>query len=323
MPKIIAPIPWPSIPTVLSLWLPVYLFFQIIYAVGSHQAARLHSNELQQSILTRIALDIDELRVANPVLRIATSEVKVQRYLAQLNDHLLQQGSPVTVAAIQNVAWDKVPEVGSLSSRILASSIHNVVVQLHQKPLPLSRYFSFWALFLALPIAIFAAPYWQLLAGRQDTDLPLEEVETKPIQLVLDLKDRSLSLAADSPLATVYMSNKPFCFYAALLEYCQDNDAAVLHLNKNIPQELMDLAYKFFYRLLELGHTRRKRPDFSNNLDKMLSEVRAALDELFSDYPELKTVYFPPKAQGQGSRSKLHNYALPGLRKEHFQLLGK
>jgi hypothetical protein len=76
-------------------------------------------------------------------------------------------------------------------------------------------------------------------------------------------------------------------------------------------------------RLMELGHTKRKRPDFNANLDKTLSEIRAALDEVFAGYSEEKTRYYPPRAQGEGSRSKQHSYALPVLHHADIQIIGE
>ena len=89
-----------------------------------------------------------------------------------------------------------------------------------------------------------------------------------------------------------------------------------------MPTELLALANKSFGRLIELGHTKRKRPDFNANLDKTLSEVRAALDEVFVGYSEEKETYYPPRAQGEGSRSKQHSYALPSIREEDIEIIG-
>jgi hypothetical protein len=84
----------------------------------------------------------------------------------------------------------------------------------------------------------------------------------------------------------------------------------------------MILANKSFGRLIELGHTKRKRPDFNANLDKTLSEIRAALDEVFAGYTEEKEIYYPPRAQGEGSRSKQHSYALSEIKLEDIEIIG-
>ena len=84
----------------------------------------------------------------------------------------------------------------------------------------------------------------------------------------------------------------------------------------------MTLANKSFGRLIELGHTKRKRPDFNANLDKTLSEIRAALDEVFADFPEEKDTFYPPRAQGEGSRSKQHSYALVSIKEDNIEIIG-
>ncbi|KKK93350.1 hypothetical protein LCGC14_2693760 [marine sediment metagenome] len=86
---------------------------------------------------------------------------------------------------------------------------------------------------------------------------------------------------------------------------------------------MLELANKYFYRLVELGHTVRKRPNFNNSLEKTLSEIRAALDEVLSEYPEEKELYYPPKAYGEGSRSRLHSYGLVNIRKGNIEIIGK
>ncbi|XQF91352.1 hypothetical protein ACOBV8_20375 (plasmid) [Pseudoalteromonas espejiana] len=60
------------------------------------------------------------------------------------------------------------------------------------------------------------------------------------------------------------LANKPLCFYLALIEYCKDNSDVVLNQNKYVPDELIELA-QVFYRLIELGHTIRKRPNFNSS----------------------------------------------------------
>jgi len=62
--------------------------------------------------------------------------------------------------------------------------------------------------------------------------------------------------------------------------------------------------------------------DFNANLDKTLSEIRAALDEVFSSFSEEKETYYPPRAQGEGSRSKQHSYAIPSIKQEDITIIG-
>ena len=118
------------------------------------------------------------------------------------------------------------------------------------------------------------------------------------------------------------LQNKPLCFYTALVKYCIDNPNESLPPHKDVPHELMALANKCFGRLIELGHTKRKRPDFNANLDKTLSEIRAALDEVFTGYIDEKETYYPPRAQGEGSRSKQHSFALPSIKEDDIEIIG-
>ena len=120
----------------------------------------------------------------------------------------------------------------------------------------------------------------------------------------------------------VILQNKPLCFYTALVKYCTENPEHPLPPHKDVPIELIALANKAFARLIELGHTKRKRPDFNANLDKTLSEIRASLDEVFALYPEEKERYYPPRAQGEGSRSKQHSYALTHLSPDDVEIIG-
>src|SRR5690606_20984076 len=146
-------------------------------------------------------------------------------------------------------------------------------------------------------------------------------LQTPVNNLVLDLSRKELSLTNTD--TRVALANKPLCFYAALLDYCQDHPHVRLCQHKLLPAELVELADNYFLRLVALGHTIRKRPDFNNNLEKNLSEIRAALDELFTAAPELKAFYYPPKARGEGSRSKTHSFALTQLPKESWQITGR
>ena len=152
--------------------------------------------------------------------------------------------------------------------------------------------------------------------------MPVTEHHTDaiiPLTLTLDLTNKALALGNKQ----VPLANKPLCFYAALLNYCQQHPEVRLCQHYQLPDALLELADKYFLRLVELGHTIRKRPDFNANLEKMLSEIRAALDELLSEYPDLKPLYSPPKATGEGSRSRMHNFALTHLQPQRWDITGK
>jgi hypothetical protein len=72
-----------------------------------------------------------------------------------------------------------------------------------------------------------------------------------------------------------------------------------------------------------VGNTKRKRPDFGANLDKTLSEIRSVLDEVFQHHVQAKELFYPPKAQGEGSRSKMHNYALANNDPLRIEFIGR
>ena len=139
-------------------------------------------------------------------------------------------------------------------------------------------------------------------------------------RIIIDLKDKTLGNGVND--VKVVLQNKPLCFYTALVRYCMENPSEPLQHHKDVPVELLNLANKVFGRLIELGHTKRKRPDFNANLDKTLSEVRAALDEVFADFTAEKERYYPPRAQGEGSRSKQHSFALTSLSPEDVEIIG-
>jgi hypothetical protein len=141
------------------------------------------------------------------------------------------------------------------------------------------------------------------------------------VKLIINLNSKTLSNGLKE--SEVQIPNKPFCFYIALLDYCINQKTPYLSHSNNVPEDLLSGANKYFYRLIELGHTKRKRPDFSTNLDKTLSEIRAALDTVFLHHADDKEMFYPPKAQGEGSRSKLHNYALEHINAKQIEFIGR
>ncbi len=271
-----------------------------------------------ERVTTRIALDLPELRLANPLFNRAADVKSVSFYAQNLNQFLTDSGLHVRLASIQGIRFG-VTGYKELREVELNTSRKDIEVSLAIMPIPMQ-----WRVLL-IPL-LFAGLFSALVLYNVKVSRELraqnkiKERDTKA-KLVIDLRDRSLYLNI-SPDTKATLSNKPICFYLAMLRYCRDNDKAVLYHNKNLPEEFIELANKYFYRLLELGHSRRKRPDFDSNIDKMLSEIRAALDEVLDAETDLKKVFYPQKAQGEGSRSKLHNYALSGLNSEHYELIG-
>lgn len=273
----------------------------------------------------RIALDLPRLDLSNVFLKHSGNSAAIKGYLTRLNKAL--DSEVVTVEGID----DTKIEAADLSNkplivRHLKTNDDSVAVmfRINHTLWQLSDLIS--ALFLALFAMVFG--YWAgsikrskvgaIKARKQadETDAP------EPFKLVIDLNTKTLGSTHDAAL-NVSLANKPLCFYLALIEFCSEQPDTILNQNKNVPDELIDIANKYFYRLIELGHTIRKRPNFSNSLEKTLSEIRAALDEVLVEYPELKEIYYPPKAHGEGSRSRLHSYGLSQISSECIEVIGK
>lgn len=302
------------------IWTSILIAYLGLQLLALFYAVEQESNYLEQSIekvSTRVALDLPELRLANEIFNQAADKNSVSFYASNLNQFLAQSGYPVRLAAIQNIEF-AVPADDSRTIT-LHTSRQDIEIQLAILALPMQ-----WRVVL-IPL-LFASVFASITLYNVKVTSAIRAtraIQEKPkgVKLVIDLRDRTLYLNSnDSHRST--LSNKPLCFYLAMLKFCRDNEKAVLYHNKDLPEDFVELANKYFYRLLELGHSRRKRPDFDSNIDKMLSEIRAALDEIFTGDLELKKVFYPQKAQGEGSRSKLHNYALAGLKADQYELIG-
>lgn len=242
----------------------------------------------------------------------------MKKYLGEINGYLANTNYPTRVKSIQGVSQDSfTPEFSEDEKILLRNAEQEISVIFASLPLYSQLSFSVWSFFLALLVA-------PLYAVKQSTTkVPVEsETITLPPQpkLVINLRDKTLGNGVNA--TSVVLQNKPLCFYTALIKYCAMNPDQALPPHKDVPGDLVILANKTFGRLIELGHTKRKRPDFNANLDKTLSEIRAALDEVFNGYNEEKERYYPPRAQGEGSRSKQHSYALPQISLEDVEIIG-
>jgi hypothetical protein len=191
-----------------------------------------------------------------------------------------------------------------------------IKVEMRSKAVTSTFAFSWTALIASLLVT----PFFAVSSKTKRKRATLEEVIPPSPKLVINLKDKTISNGIDDKAIT--LQNKPLCFYTALVKYCIEHPDQPLQPHKDVPTELLALANKSFGRLIELGHTKRKRPDFNANLDKTLSEIRAALDDVFSGYVDEKETYYPPRAQGEGSRSKQHSYALPSIKDDDIEIIG-
>lgn len=304
----------------VGVFLIIWGVLQAAYWSGTHyKQAALHARFIS-SIETRIALDLPKLELANPKFGIVAHNASVRDYLSAINDSLISLDSPIRVAKLQDIEVLSGAETDTIV-RTLDTADRQVTLMLLTMPGHWREYFSFLALALAVLLtyvsrSLFASN--KQIEQQQDLD---EVVLQAQARLIINLHNKTIRNGLDD--IAVALPNKPFCFYAALVDYCLQQESPKLNHNKEVPEELILLANKYFYRLIELGHTKRKRPDFGTNLDKTLSEIRSALDEVFHDYADAKDIFYPPKAQGEGSRSKIHNYALERITAEQVEIFGK
>ena len=289
-----------------------------IYHSTVTQYRELANERLMDATLNRIALDLPELRLADERLKQASHSIAVSRYLDLLNQYLNANHFPFAVAAIEETEVDLAFEASSAIAKQLLFPRQTMAVTFAFKPV--AEPMGYWLpVLLALLLSYLAIPH--LLPAAANTGSAAAPTAV-PLKLILDLTSRSLYLNR-TPEIKVSMANKPFCFYLAMLEYCATDNSAALYHHKSLPEEFLRLTEKYFTRLMDLGHTKRKRPDFSANIDKMLSEIRNALDEALAHEAAVKEKFFPKKAKGEGSRSKLNNFSLSNITTKDYEFVGK
>jgi hypothetical protein len=297
-----------------------YLLFQCAAFIGQFTAGYItyHSglNELEK----RISLDIAYLDVGNQALNTPLNEQSIRLYIDKLNSYLGSLDLPLKILAIQGVKRDSEKATGtsSIITLITAEQDINIVVS----------GFSSLATFKFAPYSFFAAllvtPFFMKLRERkkaQQKDAAIQTlISTPKPKLIIDLQNKTIGNGVNNTRVT--LPNKPLCFYTALVKYCIEHPNQQLIHHQDVPAELVLIANRVFGRLIELGHTKRKRPDFNANLDKTLSEIRAALDEVYAALNTEKERYYPPRAQGEGSRSKQHSYALTYIAAKDVEFIG-
>ncbi|BDX05376.1 hypothetical protein [Planctobacterium marinum] len=299
------------------------LLFVVLTLVTIQGNSLSRQQQIDDALLTlknRVALDIIDLNISNELGSKAKDDHTVQRYMQNLNEYLSREKFPLRLVSIDQFHYEGEQQIPNAELKLFSlqssrTSIDVVVSVVERK-------FQAWTMlfppfFSLIFFIICRFNKQQLFANPVKAE---EEPKAAP-KLVIDLRERTLFID-QAPDVKTTLANKPLCFYLAMLKYCSEQDAPQLYHNKNLPEPFLELANKYFYRLLELGHSRRKRPDFDSNIDKMLSEIRTALDEILTNYPEQRSQYYPQKAQGEGSRSKLHNFALLELTFEHYELIG-
>lgn len=300
-------------------WVLLFAGFHFIALIAQYMAFKADIHEAQDKVERRVSLDSAFLDVGNDTLNTPVNQFAIYRYIDRLNKALNAESYPVLISHIQEVGtrsqdFSHYPDV---TSTLLMNAEQHIVIEMRSMS-PLSGLGFSW---ISLAASLAVLPLFAVATKRRRKSQLAEEEILPPVpKLIINLKDKTLSNGVDDKV--VALQNKPLCFYTALVKYCIDHPNQPLPPHKDVPHELMILANKSFGRLIELGHTKRKRPDFNANLDKTLSEIRAALDDVFSGFNEEKEIYYPPRAQGEGSRSKQHSYALPEIKLEDIEIIG-
>ncbi|TMP52079.1 MULTISPECIES: hypothetical protein [unclassified Pseudoalteromonas] len=303
----------------------LFLFFSSVFYISTMQKQQ-QVNKLQIiQIEKRIALDLPLLDLSNELLKHSGNKAALLNYIQTLNTFIDRTGIKV-VAITPLHEFDASLKTYTEFIRELNSNngVVFIVFSLRQ-PYFTGDVVAIYGMLFILSILLtylIKLAYIKKSDEKQVVHAESNTTESKPLTLIIDLKSKTLSSSV-SLEHQVALANKPLCFYLALVEYCTNNPEIKLNHNKNVPEELIELANKYFYRLVELGHTVRKRPNFNNSLEKTLSEIRASLDDVLNDCPEQKGLYYPPKAFGEGSRSRMHSYGLANVGQGNIEIIGK
>lgn len=302
----------------------LFLLFSSVFYLSVNQ--KQHSVVKQKiiQIEKQIALDLPLLDLSNELLKHSGNKHVVRSYINKLNSILIDESVSLEHIVPGNELSIKLEPNQHIDYLRTNNGQVLLVFNINSNFITLSNMAFCFILFI---LSIGLSVWLKLILANNNKDLKAIElnkpiIELAPFMLIIDLNHKTLSTNyAHEQL--ISLANKPLCFYLALVEFCKENNDIALNQNKNVPEELVELANKYFHRLVELGHIVRKRPNFNNSLEKTLSEIRAALDEVLSEYPEQKDIYYPPKAFGEGSRSRLHSYGLVNIDKGNIDIKGK
>lgn len=292
----------------------VSLFFlHVVYSLSVMNVHEKYLEQVKTQVTKRVALDLPTIPLERDWINEVGNPEEVASYVASLNKYIETQEWPYSVKQITNYQPNDNEYYEVLNT--IGQDVY--VVFKENKELD---WHGFTPLTLLLAIGFASLIYMRQNAKAAITIIP-DEVINSPLLLTIDLKNKLLVNPKTNK--TTELSNKPLCFYSALVDYCLANPDCKLSSNKQLPEEFLVLAQKYFYRLIELGHTIRKRPNFENNLDKTLSEIRAGLDDVLGSDIFAKEILIPPKAIGEGSRSKVHSFCLTKLKQEVIEITGK
>jgi len=299
-----------------KLFIISLMLFQLLFSLSSFTHHKEYKNQVLDIITHRVALDLPAIKNHLPL-----DDTKSDRksfYIKELNSRLEQQGITDRVVFVAS-AESPLPNIKANHRELFFTTVNDeYIVLVAETPHEWLIYFSIWPWILAV-IFSFSVSYHTLINRKLSIPVPPHEID--PCVLKIDLKQKVLL----NPMTgkQVPLANKPLCFYTGLVEYCTKYPNENLNPNKDLPDELDQICKKYYKRLVELGHTIRKKPSFANNLEKALSEIRAALDEVYGDDLAAKAPVYPKKAIGEGSRSKAHSYALDELEREMVDIIGR
>ena len=295
-----------------------FAVLQIAFFLGIRAEQQQQMMHSVLALENRISLDIAHIPLPNPQLNQAGNARQVSWYLHNLNEKLAGQHFPLRVASLQGISpfGESDPRFSETLQRTIRGPEQTLTLALQLQPV---RFVETWSLLPAIVALLITLLCQRVLLRARPNKVAAPSAKPSS-RLIMDLEHKCLRLQDTD--YQVELANKPLCFYTALIEYCAKYPTARLCQHLPFPEELLAMADQYYLRLVALGHPIRRRPDFEANPEKMLSEIRAALDELFAQAPELKANFYPPKALGEGSRSKLHNFALTDLGQALWRVQG-
>lgn len=307
-----------------SIGFVVFMVLSLVFYASVTYKTKQYTKYIILQIEKQIALDLPLLDLSNKRLKHSGNESITLNYISTLNTFLKNKNIEVIAIKPKDEVIQPLKETQLIRSLNSNDGVIIIVCSINNSYFTASN-LTFHLFFLMISLLMSLWVNHTFVMQSRNKLMKAREVSTlepPSLQLIIDLNNKTLSTNFENG-NKVGLANKPLCFFLALIEYCTSNTNASLNHNNNVPDELLEIANKYFYRLIELGHTIRKRPNFNTSLDKTLSEIRATLDEVLSGYPEQKQLYYPPKASGEGSRSRLHNYALKSISLGNIKIVGK
>ena len=312
-----------------SLFVALFIATQLAFSAAQLLAFKHGLNHAILEIRTRVALDAAHLDLGDPNTQQSLNEATVMTYLTTLNQKVVDEYT-IDFLEVLEIKYEPLsPDSlsGELDLPLMGSGPTPMELRLHSghadlvMTINVPSIFSEWQFnYFGFLFALSISAYYLKRNEAKEVRRQKRQSILPPALLHIDLNTKQLVNIGSQ--RRFDMQNKPLCFFAALVQFCIDNpDVELLH-HKDVPESLIKSSNKVFGRLIELGHTKRKRPDFNANLEKTLSEIRAVLDLVFAQNEKDKAIFYPPRAQGEGSRSKQHSYALHNVEADKVEIIG-